>query len=177
MLAASGVSEERLLAAAREHWDQLAGAWSGATLVMGEIYPRKDRLVVPRSALRIRSTVEYGVGRRISCAEEKPAADCVEIEVRSRPVPEALAQLEKAMRERSRAATPGNLGVLENLEIEESSYLVTEPSTLIPHYLETTTKFHATLLRPGEADTVITDLDQHIYRYHYVPQGGEAAAQ
>jgi hypothetical protein len=174
VLAASGISEERLLAAAREHWDQLAGAWSGATLVMGETYQRKDRLVVPRSPLRILSAVDYGVGQRIPCTEETIEVDCVEIEVRSRPVPEALAQLEKAMRERSREATPGGFGVLENLQIEESSYLVAEPSTLIPHYLETTTKFHATLLRPGEADTVITDLDQHVYRYHYAQQG-EAA--
>jgi len=178
MLAASGVSEERLLAAAREHWDQLAGAWSGTSLVVGESYRRKHRLLVPAlGGLRIVSTTELSVGQRIPCGEETTAADCVEIQVRSRPVPEALAQLEKAMRERSREATPGGFGALENLEIEESSYLVTEPSTLIPHYLETTTKFHATLLRPGEADTVITDLDQHIYRYHYVPQGGEAAAQ
>ena len=176
-LAASGVSEERLLAAAREHWDQLAGAWSGVTLTMGETYQRKDRLVVPHSALRIRSAVEYGVGQRVPCVEETVAADCVEIEVRSRPLPEALAKLETAMREGSQAATPGGFGTLENLEIEESSYLVTEPSTLIPHYLETTTKFHATLFRPGEPETIITDLDQHIYRYHYVPQGGEAAAQ
>ena len=40
-----------------------------------------------------------------------------------------------------------------------------EPSTLIPHYLETTTKFRATLRRPGEADIAVADLDQTVYRY------------
>jgi hypothetical protein len=166
-LTAAGVSEERLLAAAREHWERLAGGWSGASLVVGETYQKEGRLVVPRSALEIPSTVEFGVGQRIPCGEEMTTADCVEIEARSRPVPEALAQLEKAMRERSGAATGDGFGALENLEIEESSYLVTEPSTLIPHYLESTTRFRATVPRPGEAELVIDDLDQAIYRYHY----------
>jgi len=167
-LGAAGVSEEHLLAAAREHWEQLAGGWAGASLAVGETYRRQGRLVVPSlGGLRIRSTVEFGVGEWIPCGEEMTAADCVEIEVHSRPVPEALSQLEKAMREGWRPATPSSLGALENLEIEESSYLVTEPSTLIPHYLETTSKFHATLPRPDQADVVVEDLDQHIYRYHY----------
>lgn len=175
-LAATRVSEEHLLEAAREHWDQLAGAWAGASLVVGEDYQRKDRLVVPAlGGPRILSRVEFGVGQRIPCGEEMTAANCVEIEVRSRPVPEALAQLEQGMRERSHTATPGGRGALESFEIEESSYLVIEPATLIPHYLETTTKFRATLRRPGEADIAVADLDQTIYRYHW--QGGEAAAQ
>jgi len=176
VLAATRVSEEHLLEAAREHWDQLAGAWAGASLVVGESYQRKGRLVVPAlGGLRILSSVEFGVGQRIPCDEETTATDCVEIEVRSRPVPEALAQLEQVMHERSHAATPDGRGALENFEIEESSYLVAEPARLIPHYLETTTKFHATHHRPGEADIAVEDLDQTIYRYHW--QGGEAAAQ
>jgi hypothetical protein len=169
VMAASRITENHLLAAAREHWDQLAGAWSGTVLVMGEIYQRKDRLVVPRSPMRIASAAEYGLGQRIPCDEETTEADCVEIEVHSRPVPEALAKLEEVMRERSRQATPMGFSVLENVQLEESSYLVAEPSTLIPHYLETTTKFHGTLIRPGEADTVISELDQHIFRYQYAP--------
>jgi hypothetical protein len=166
-LAAGTLSEEHLLTAVREHWQQLAGAWSGVSLMVGEAYQREERLVIPRSALRIPSTVEFALGQRIPCNEEMTAADCVEIEVRSRPVPEALAQVEKAMRERSRAATPGSLVELGNLEIEESSYLVTEPSTLIPHYLETTTTFRATVSRPGESEIAIEDLDQTIYRFQY----------
>lgn len=165
-LAATRVSEEHLLGAAREHWDQLAGAWAGARLVVGESYQKKARLVVPAlGGPRVLSQTEFGVGQRIPCGEETTAADCVEIEARSRPLPEALAQLEQVIRERS--PTPGGQGTLEDFEIEESSYLVAEPSTLIPHYLETTTKFRATLRRPGEADISVADLDQTIYRYHY----------
>jgi len=168
-LAATRISEEHLLEAAREHWQQLAGAWSGASLVVGESYQRKDRLVVPAlGGMRIVSTTDFGVGQRIPCGEEMTTADCVEIEVRSRPLPEALLQLEEVMRERSPSP-------LENFEIEESSYLVVEPSTLIPHYLETTTKFRATLRRDGEADLAVADLDQTVYRYNW--QGGEATAQ
>ena len=168
VLAATRVSEEHLLEAAREHWDQLAGAWAGASLVAGESYQRKDRLVVPAlGGLRILSRVEFGVGQGVPCGEETTAANCVEIEVHSRPVPEALAELEQVMRERSQAATPGGRGALESFEIEESSYLVAEPATLIPHYLETTTKFRATLRRPGEAEIAVADLDQTIYRYHW----------
>jgi hypothetical protein len=178
-LVAASVTEEGLLAATREHWQQLVGGWSGASLVVGESYRREDQLAVPRAPLRIRSTVEFGVGGRIPCGEELTAADCVEIEVRSRPLPEALAQLEEVMRERSRALTRESVEVLENLEIEESSYLVTEPSTLIPHYLETTTKFQATIRRPGDAERVIADLDQSVHRYTYAapPQTGHEATR
>jgi hypothetical protein len=172
-LAATRVSEEHLLEAAREHWDQLAGAWAGKSLVVGESYQREHHLVVPSlGGLRILSAAEFGVGQRIPCGEGMTTADCIEIEVLSRPVPEALAELEGAMRERSRAPTPGGRGALENFQIEESSYLVAEPSTLIPHYLETTAKFSATLHRPGQADTTVSDLDQTIYRYDW-----QAAAQ
>ena len=48
------------------------------------------------------------------------------------------------------------LRICGNLEIEESAYLVTEPGTLLPHYLETTAKFRATLHRPGEADIIVS---------------------
>jgi hypothetical protein len=172
-LAATRVSEEHLSAAAREHWQKLAGAWSGASLVVGESYQRKEHLAVPAlGGLRILSTTGFGVGQRIPCGEEMTEADCVEIEVRSRPLPEALTRLEEAMHDRS-----GGRGALEDFEIEESSYLFAEPSTLTPHYLETTTKFRATLRRPGEADIAVTDLDQTVYRYHYSGQGGEATAQ
>jgi len=173
-LAATRVSEEHLLEAAREEWDQLVGAWAGTSLLVGEIYQRKARLVVPAlGGPRILSGAEFDVGRRIPCGEEMTAADCVEIEVRSRPLPEALSQLEQVMHERS--PTPAGRGTLGNFEIEESSYLVAEPSTLIPHYLETTAKFRATLHRPGEADILVSDLDQTIYRYDW--QGGGATAQ
>ena len=151
------------MAAAREHWQKLAGAWSGASLVVGESYQRKEHLAVPAlGGLRILSTTEFGVGQRIPCGEEMTETDCVEIEVRSHPLPEALTQLEEALHERS-----GGRGALEDFEIQESTYLIAEPSTLIPHYLETTTKFHATLRRAGEADIAVADLDQTVYRYHY----------
>jgi hypothetical protein len=163
-LAAASFPEERLLAAVRAHWEPLVGSWSGAHLVVGETYQREERLLVPRPPLRIRSTVEFALRRRVPCGEETTSPDCVEIEVRSRPLPEALDDFERAMRERSQAE---GVGALESIQIEESSYLVTEPSTLIPHYMETTTKFQATLSLPGESDIAIEDLDQTIYRYSY----------
>ena len=176
MLAATRVSEENLLAAAREHWQKLAGAWSGASLVVGESYQRKEHLPVPAlGGVRILSTTDFGVGQRIPCGEEMTEAGCVEIEVRSRPLPEALTRLEEALHERSRSGTSGGRGALEDFDIEESSYLVAEPSTLIPHYLETTTMFRATLRRSGEADIAVEDLDQTVYRYQSSGQG-EATA-
>jgi hypothetical protein len=176
VLAATRVSEENLLAAAREHWQKLAGAWSGTSLVVGESYQRKEHIGVPAlGGLRILSATEFGVGQRIPCDEEMTEADCVEIEVRSLPLPEALIRLEEALRERSQAAASGGRGALEDFEIEESSYLIAEPSTLVPHYLETTTTFRATLRRAGKADIPVEDLDQTVYRYS--GQGGEATAQ
>jgi hypothetical protein len=162
-LAETRVSEEHLLEAAREHWKQLVEDWSGATLEVGERQQRKDRLEAPSlGGARILSTTEFGVGGWIPCKEEASAADCVEIEVHSRPLPEALSRLEEMMRERSRGASKAGAAVLENLEIEESSYLVAEPSGMIPHYLETTARFRATLRRPGEADLTVSDLDQTV---------------
>jgi hypothetical protein len=163
-LAAASLSEERLLAGVREHWEPLVGAWAGTDLVVGETYRRAERLLLPRPPVRVRSTAEYSLQRRIPCNEETTSADCVEIEVRSRPLPEALDQLERAMRAGARAE---GVDAPENLEIEGSSYLVTEPSTLLPHYLETTTKFRATLPRSGGSDVAIEDLDQTIYRFRY----------
>jgi hypothetical protein len=134
--------------------------------MVGAGHRRKEHLAVPSlGGLRILSAVEFDLGGRIPCGEETTAADCVELEVRARPVPEALSQLERVMRERPRTG-PGR-GALEAFEIEESSYLVAEPSTLVPHYLETTTRFRATLRRPGEADIEVTDLDQTVYRYDW----------
>jgi hypothetical protein len=116
--------------------------------------------------------VEFGIRQRIPCSEEATAADCVEIEVRTRPLPEALARLEQAMRQRSHATAPGRLEAPGNLEIEESAYLVTEPGTLLPHYLETTSKLRdAVPLRQG-AGLAFDELDQHIYRFDY--SAGEA---
>lgn len=163
-LAAASLTEESLLAAVRAHWDELVGDWAGKHLVVGETLEREERLVVPRAALRIQSTVEFGIGQRIPCDEEATGADCVEIEVRTRPLPEALDDYERAMRQGARAT---GAGAPENVEIEESSYLVTEPSTLIPHYLETTTKFRARVSRTGEPDVAIEDLDQTIFRFRY----------
>jgi hypothetical protein len=177
VLAATRVSEENLLEAAREHWQKLAGAWAGTSLVVGESYQRKEHLAVPAlGGLRIFSTTEFGVGQRIPCVEEMAEAGCVEIEVRSHPLPEALIRLEEALRERARDAAPDGRGTLEEFEIEESSYLVTEPSTLVPHYLETTTTFRATLRRSGEADIAVEDMDQTVYRYRYSKQSGKAIA-
>lgn len=163
-LAAASLSEESLLAAVREHWEQLVGSWSGRDLAVGETHAVEQRLVVPRAALRIQSTREFGVKQRVPCNEEATSADCVGIEVRSLPLREALDDLERATRADAQAT---RAGALENVEIEESSYLVTEPSTLIPHYLETTTKFRATVSAPGEPELAIEDLDQTIYRYRY----------
>ena len=138
---------------------------------LGETYRREGRMAVPSlGGVRVASTVKFGAIQRVPCNEEMAAADCVEIEVRWYPVPEALARLEEAILGGSRAAPTTASGALENLEIEESSYLVTEPSTLIPHYLETTRKFQATLPRPDQPDALIVKLDQIIYRYSYPPQ-------
>jgi hypothetical protein len=177
VLAATQVSEENLLEAAREHWQKLAGAWAGTSLAVGEIYQRKEHLAVPAlGGLRILSTTEFGIGQRIPCGEEMAEAGCVEIEVRSLPLPEALIQLEEALRERARDAGADGRGALEDFEIEESSYLVTEPSTLVPHYLETTTTFRATLRRSGKADIAVEDMDQTVYRYQYSRPSGETIA-
>lgn len=176
-IVAANVNEESLLEVAREHWDRLVGEWSGMDLRLGETHPSEARLAVdPLEGLEIPASREFGVGQRLPCHEELTRAACVEIEIHWRPLPDALTRLEQAMREASRAAPPGTFGALEAIEIEQSSYLVTEPSTLIPHYLETTMTFRAMLPDSGEANRAIEELDQHIYRYRYAPEGGEASS-
>jgi hypothetical protein len=175
-IVAANVNEENLLELAREHWNRLAGEWSGMNLRLGEIHESEGRLAVdPLGGVEIPAAREFVVGQRLPCDEEMTQAACVEIEIHWRPLPDALARLERAMREASRAARAGTFGMLEDIEIEQSSYLVTEPSTLIPHYLETTTKFRATLPDRGDANGAVEELDQHIYRYRYAPPAGEAS--
>jgi hypothetical protein len=160
-------SEDGINAQIAENWELLVGVWNGASFEEGVVY---ENTLVEQSPLLPGQSVtmqyEFGFLERVPCFEGSETANCVRVEVRSRPAPESLAGLFEAVeQELARMFPEGDIGI-EEFAQENRIVLVAEPSTLVPYYHSSSKSITMTMSSNGEReDGSRLDVTEVFFRY------------
>jgi hypothetical protein len=153
---------------AQESWSLAVGFWNGADLDLGEAYATETEAEIPvLPGTTAAYALEFAVKRRVPCAEAERENRCVELAFTSRPHPEVLPQITKALMQKiagTAAKVPDD--AITAVEIENALLLVTEPATLVPHRFHWKQTVRITGNDGGKAHTSEqTDEKLYVYRY------------
>ncbi|MDX1576595.1 MAG: hypothetical protein R3285_10400, partial [Kiloniellales bacterium] len=110
----------------------------------------------------MRSTFQFV--QRVPCNGDKSGKDCVELEMRTFIDPEGLAAAVEAFV----AKLPGDQPAprIEELRQETVVRLISEPGTLLPHLLETSTR-SATTVSVGDQSQSSSQIEEKRFVYTY----------
>jgi hypothetical protein len=128
-------SEQMISSLIAGPWRQMVSQWSGTALEVDAVY--EATLEEPSPLLPDQSvTMQYQIGylRWVPCTVEAEPDTCVRIEVHATPEPESLERLLRAVERELSTAFPDEEFRYEDFSQEIVTVLVTEPSTLMPHY-------------------------------------------
>jgi hypothetical protein len=139
-------SRDVLSLQARQHWNAIVGDWSGREVELGDTLRGESVEAVALPSLgdsSIRTRHETTALERLPCHERMVDEQCVKIRRVSRPDPgdleRAYARLRKTFPEMAKNARGGGkMDVVTTLE------LLTDPDTLRPYRLKSTTRRSAT---------------------------------
>ena len=148
------------------NWNQVVGAWAGVTLEQGRLYQSVRTDVVPALAnVEVPVEAEIVYRGKVPCTTRSKRRLCVLLDMQSRIDSERLtATLEPLLEQwqQQHAATVE----LDQLEMNSTVRLVTEPQTLIPHRLKS---FKTTLVkgRLGAQPLEANQIEESEVRYNY----------
>lgn len=129
------LSPEMFFAKAAEQWNAMVGLWVGADFEVGAIYEMETEEPIPvASGVTVPYLYEFVLLGWDACDEKGPFTECVVLEMRAVPDPDAVAAVMASLL----GGVAGDPLVYESLEIENAVRLRTEPLGLIPHHLEIT---------------------------------------
>ena len=147
----AALSDEAMLASVADQWSSMTVMWAGQELEEAAVYgfeleepnPLAPTLLIPMS-------VEISYQGRVACEEGGSASDCVLLEFRSYPEPEAFAAFLQSFIEQlvPEAATRS---VDYDFEQLNSITVVTEPDTLVPHRFSTSRQMELTVSFEGQS--------------------------
>jgi hypothetical protein len=158
------VTREQLEVGLVSDWDSHVGTWIGAELNQGELYELAFDQRIPafgNMEVPVRSTFRFT--RRVACNAAESTERCVELELYSFVDPEGLAAAIEAFVAR---LAPGQAPRFQDLQQETVMRLISEPDTLLPHLMESSTRTVATMAVGGETQ-VSSRLEQKRFIYTY----------
>jgi hypothetical protein len=144
-LFARAISKEALESRVSEQWSALVGFWSRAELELGVTYEMESESkhpLFPGTMLPFR--FRFWAETRTACAENGDPAACVELRMVSFPDPDVLRGILDQM-----VGPPGS-ATYEELHVENSVRLLTEPESLLPHRIDVLRTTWGTIRTPGE---------------------------
>ena len=130
-LLARALSEDALEERVAEEWSALVGFWAEADLEIGATYEMESESahpLFPGTMLPFRFRF-WAEGRK-PCHEDDPEANCIELRMMSFPDPDVLQGILDQL-----LSAPG-AAAYEELHIENSVRLLTEPGSLLPHRID-----------------------------------------
>lgn len=156
---------EALNAQAASEWNRLVSFWTGSEMRPGVEYDMSSQEpLLPGAPITVRVT--FGLTRRVPCAPGGDTA-CVALERKSAPDPE---QFRAAFgRFLGQAGIPGDEveALVSRLKVDNSTSLVVEPTTLLPHALEVAREVTTVVGGPGGAPVPMTETERRTYRFTY----------
>ncbi len=161
------LSPEVLQSQVSEFWNAAVGAWIEGDLEIGSVYEMEAQEPTPLFPDILLPTIyQFAVVGRVACDSGAVEERCVELEMQSYPDPEKLVEfLTRFMREAG-VAGGDTVPVFEELEMENTVWLVAEPATLIPYELEVA-KHVAGTVRVGKETHEFARVDRREYRFQY----------
>ena len=155
------VSEDKILSQVYESWDSQFGQWVGAEFEKGYYYNVEYTEQIEEFGgveLGVNGSYEY-LGK-INCNEKDSEQSCVELTFSSSLEPESAKQLTNAIMEQMNIPVPEGF----TMEVATNILLITEPSTLKPHYYEKVRK----ILSPNTNEAGTEELiNRFVYNYYY----------
>jgi hypothetical protein len=159
------VSREQLEASMASEWGSYVGTWIGAELDQGDLYELSFDQPVPafgNMEVPMRSTFLFK--GRVACTGAEQARRCVELEMRTVIDPEGLAAAVEALM----ARLPGGRKAprIQDMQQETVVRLISEPETLLPHLMESSTRTVTTMAVGGETQAASrTEQKRFVYTY------------
>ncbi len=163
-------AEERIAASVAGQWTPIVGAWAGANLVIGQTYEGSDQQPGPLVPdMPIVMAYEYRITRRLPCAAGGAGLECVEIRLVSRPTEEALPAIRASMQQLFTMNAPQGAAMpdIDDLTVENTLLLVTEPATLRPHRLVQERTVSGTVRQAQQPDVAVRQVERAESSYRY----------
>lgn len=160
------LSKEALEQRMVEDWNLMVGTWIGGNLEKGAVYRTETSYVI--AALGNVSApliLEFKYLGRAACNKADKTKRCALLEMRSQVASEAVAKAIEDTTNRAFAGTPAKVSVAD-FAMEQTTRLLTEPKTLLPHQLQTT-KTTRVVLAEGEKRTTATQVDESSQSFTY----------
>ncbi len=170
----SGFPPDAVEALATSFWNQLVGGWAGRELIPGTPGFADDTLVLPIfGGTRVPVEVRVVLLGRVPCSDGSgaPAADgdapaaCVALELVREPDAVRMEVIRSGIAEHEAMLGDALDERVADLAVREELYLVTEPGTLLPRYLEVTRRFELRLRDAAGAERQVEVLDQRVDRW------------
>ena len=158
-------SKEQVEVSLVSEWNSTVGTWLNAEMDEGDVYELTYSQAVPafgNMEVPMRSTFEFK--RRLPCNGEEDAKNCVELEARTFVDPDGLSAAVEAFL----AQIPsGQIAPrIDDLQQETVIRLISEPGTLLPHLMETSTHT-TTTISVGEETQTSSRMEEKHFVYTY----------
>jgi hypothetical protein len=143
-------TREQLEASLASEWDSHVGTWIGAEMDEGDLYELTFRQPMPafgNMEVPMRST--FLLKGRVPCNGAETAKRCVELEAHTFVDPAGLAAAIEAFMARLPAGQEAPR--VQDLQQETVVRLISEPDTLLPYLMETSTRTITTMAVGGES--------------------------
>jgi len=132
-------TREQLEASLASDWNSYVGTWTGAELDEGDLYELTLSQPIPGFGnMEVPMRTTFLFKQRVSCSGAESAKRCVELEMHTFVDPEGLAAAVEAFM----ARLPAGHGAprIQDLQQETIMRLISEPDTLLPHLMESSTR-------------------------------------
>ena len=158
-------TREQLEASLASDWDSHVGTWIGAEMDEGDLYELTFNQAIPafgNMEVPMRST--FLLKGRVPCNGAEAAKHCVELEARTFVDPDGLAAAVDAFMARLPAGQ--EVPRIQDLQQETVVRLISEPNTLLPHLMETSTRT-ATVMAVGDETQASSRTEEKRFVYTY----------
>ncbi len=165
----SMLSERYFMRRVAEDWNAIVGLWVGAEFEVGAIYALEESEPSPvLPNVLIPFYYEFALSGYAPCHESAPPRSCVVLEMVSYPDPDEVKRLLSDVMQQIAGPQLAGQIVFEELEVENTVTLVTEPSTLIPHSVELARAMVGKIRVPDGEGGEFRQVDRRSYRYDYM---------
>lgn len=158
-------TREQVEASIVSEWNAYVGSWLDAEMDEGDVYELTYAQAVPafgNMEVPMRSTFEFK--RRVSCHAEDAAEQCVELEAHTFVDPAGLSAAVEAFI--ARLPKGQDAPRIDDLQQETVIRLISEPDTLLPHLMETSTRT-VTTVSVGAATQSSSRVEEKRFVYSY----------
>ncbi len=167
-LVESMLSESYFMSQAAEEWNAAVGLWLDADFEVGAVYVLEQEEPSPvLPDVLIPFYYEFSLSDHAPCHDSAAPRSCVVLEMVSFPDADAVKSLLSDIMQRIAGREIVGQFYFEELEVENTVRLVTEPATLIPHSVELVKWIRGTMAGPAGAGGEFRQIERRSYSYRY----------